>query len=270
MKKINILIILPLFLTGILFLNSCVKGDFDQPPVILPTVNFSANMTLAQLNQYYADSLHSASPVLITKDIIIKGVVISSDESGNIYKSLYLQDTTGGINVSLNQSPLYTSYKLGQMVYVKCKGLYLGNYKGVPEIGYNISGAIGQIPSSLFSTYLFLDSFPQKPPVPTITTIPAFTKGAISTLIKLDSVHFAPADTMQPFVATGAQYGTDRTIIDKNGNSVVIYSSTYANFATNLVPKGTGCVTAILSYYSGTNKFQLYIRDLNDLSGFNK
>jgi len=97
-----------------------------------------------------------------------------------------------------------------------------------------------------------------------------FTLNDISTLIKLDSVHFASADTMQPFVATGAQYGTDRTIIDKNGNQIMIYTSAYANFATNLVPKGTGSIVAILSYYSGSSSYQLYLRDINDVQGFHE
>ncbi len=270
MNKNNKIIILSVFVTAVVLFNACVKGDFDQPPVVMPHTPYPANMTIAQLNKYFTDSLHTPALALITKDIVIQGTVISSDEAGNIYKSLYIEDSTGGIDIALNQNPLYTSYKLGQRIYVKCKDLYIGNYKGVIELGYNNSGAIGQIPSSLFSSHLYLDSFPGKPPVPKIITIPSFSKDKISTLIKLDSVHFSPADTMQPFVQTGAQYGTNRTVIDKNGNQVVIYTSAYANFATVLVPKGTGCITAILSYYSGSNSYQLYLRDINDVQGFNK
>lgn len=270
MKNIRNYIIGILFITGIISFNSCVKGDFEQPPVILPTVNFAANMTIAELNQYYRDSLHSASPVLVTKDIIIQGKVISSDEAGNIYKSIYIEDSTGGINIKLDQKEIYNLYKLGQRIYIKCKGLYLGNYKGVPQIGYNNSGSIGYIPATLFSTYIFKDSFPGNPIQPKVMSIPNFTLNDISTLIKLDSVHFAPADTMQPFVIPGTPYGTDRTIIDKNGNQVVIYTSTYANFATRLVPKGTGSIVAILSYYNGTHSYQLYLRDINDVQGFHE
>jgi len=268
MKNIKKYIIAILFVSGIISLHSCIKGDFEQPPVVLPTVDFEANMTLAQLNQYYRDSLHSASPVLITKDIIIQGKVISSDKAGNIYKSLYIEDGTGGINIKLDQKEIYNIYKLGQRIYIKCKGLYLGNYKGVPQIGYNNSGSLSYIPSTLFSTYIFKDSFPGNPPTPRVMNISDFTLNDISTLIKLDSVNFAPADTMQPFVAIGAQYGTDRTIIDKNGNQIVIYTSAYADFARNLVPKGTGSIVAILSYYIGTNSYQLYLRDINDVQGF--
>lgn len=268
MKNIKTYIIALLFISGIISLNSCIKGDFEQPPVVLPTVDFAANMTLAQLNQYYRDSLHSASPVLVTKDIIVQGKVISTDKAGNIYKSLYIEDGTGGINIKLDQKEIYNIYPIGQRIYIKCKGLYLGNYKGVPQIGYNNSGSIGYIPTTLFSTYIFKDSFPGNPIAPKIMTIPGFTLNDISTLIKLDSVHFAPADTMQPFVATGAQYGTSRTIIDKNNNQVIIYTSAYADFAKTLVPKGTGSIVAILSYYNGTNSYQLYLRDINDVQNF--
>jgi hypothetical protein len=70
----------------------------------------------------------------IEDDIIIKGIVISSDQAGNIYKSLYIQDSTGGLNISLDKTNLYTIYKPGQKVYVKCKGLYLGAYGGVVQL----------------------------------------------------------------------------------------------------------------------------------------
>lgn len=270
MNDIRTFIIGVLFLTAIISLDGCIKGDFEQPPVTIPTVNFSANTTIAQLNQYYRDSLNLATPVLVTKDIIIQGKVISTDESGNIYKSLYIQDSTGGINIKLDQQAIYKIYKLGQRIYIKCKGLYLGNYKGVPQIGYINSGSFSYIPSSLFDTYIFKDSFPGNPVNPKIMTIPEFTLNDISTLIKLDSVHFAPTDTMKPFVEPDAQHGTDRTIIDKNGNQITIYTSKYANFATNLVPKGTGSIVAILSYYDGTNSYQLYLRDINDVQGFNE
>jgi len=270
MKNIKHYILGILFVTGIISFNSCIKGDFEQPPVIVPSVNFEANMTIAELNQYYRDSLHSASPILITKDIIIKGVVISSDKAGNIFKSLYIQDETGGINIKLDQKEIYNIYKLGQRIYIKCKGLYMGNYKGVPQIGYINSGSLSYIPSTLFNTYIFKDSLPGNPPTPRVMNISDFTLNDISTLIKLDSVHFAPADTMQPFVVPGTAYGTDRTIIDKNGNSIVIYTSVYADFATALVPKGTGSIVAILSYYNGTNSYQLYLRDINDVQGFHE
>jgi len=252
-----------IILAGVVFLSGCVKGDFDTPAVIEPDAGLTANMTLAEINQFYIDSLGSGFGI-INSEIIIKGVVIGNDESGNIYKSLYLEDYSGGINVALDQKDLYLSYKLGQMIYIKCKGLYLGNYGGTMQLGYDYNGAIGRIPSSLIPEHLYIDSFPQNPPVPTLITIPTFTAADLCTLVKIDSVHFAASDVGQPYSLSTAT--TNRTLLDQNGNSVIIRNSNFASFQAQLIPAGTGSIVGILSNFSGT--WQLYIRDLNDVIGF--
>ncbi|MEG0807238.1 MAG: DUF5689 domain-containing protein [Alistipes sp.] len=81
----------------------------------------------------------------------IKGKVISSDQQGNIYKSLFIWDGTAAIELKL-VNDLYLTYKLdletleSQWVYVKLSGLYLGNYRmmlsigGAPSDGFNVAG----------------------------------------------------------------------------------------------------------------------------------
>lgn len=70
----------------------------------------------------------------------IKGKVISSDRQGNIYKSLFIDDGTAGIELKLYNG-LYLDYYLNlntmesQWVYVRLDGLYLGNYRMMLSIG---------------------------------------------------------------------------------------------------------------------------------------
>ena len=73
--------------------------------------------------------------VEITQNIWIKGQVISSDQNGNVYRELYIQDETGGIDVKIGKSSLYSDFKLGQWVYVRCASLTLGSYSGMPQLG---------------------------------------------------------------------------------------------------------------------------------------
>lgn len=80
-------------------------------------------------------------------DYYIRGKVISNDEQGNIYKSLYLLDDTGAIEVRLT-SGNYLRYPMGEFdpavspieipstwVYVRVKDLYIGNYRMMLSIG---------------------------------------------------------------------------------------------------------------------------------------
>ena len=67
-------------------------------------------------------------------EVYIKGKVTSDDEDGNIYKSLYVQDETSGIELKLNNS-VGIKYKKGRWVYVYLNGLYLGNYRMMLSLG---------------------------------------------------------------------------------------------------------------------------------------
>lgn len=80
-------------------------------------------------------ALYRSPGVEIKGNIWIRGQVTSSDRTGNIYRELYIQDETGGIDVKLGKSSLYSEYKVGQWIYVNCGGLTLGSYNGMPQLG---------------------------------------------------------------------------------------------------------------------------------------
>ncbi|MBR5075008.1 MAG: hypothetical protein IKX26_07250 [Bacteroidales bacterium] len=114
---------------------SCSEWDpvvnigYDQPED-LPYPDIKANISIASVKAMYVDK-----PVHIEKDLIIGGQVTSSDQSGNIYRSMYIQDATGAIEIKIGKSSLYNDYRPGQWVYVKLNGLTLGTYEGMLQIG---------------------------------------------------------------------------------------------------------------------------------------
>ena len=80
-------------------------------------------------------ALYKSKPLEVSGNVWIKGQVISSDVTGNVYRELYIQDETGGIDVKIGKSSLYSEFTLGQWVYVFCDGLTLGAYNGMPQLG---------------------------------------------------------------------------------------------------------------------------------------
>lgn len=104
----------------------------EEPDSFSPAT-LEVTHSIAQLKTLYTKS---GNPVNIDQDIVVGGQVISSDESGNLYKSFYIQDETGAIEVKVGRSSLYSDYKMGQWVYVKCKGLTIGEYGGMLQIGF--------------------------------------------------------------------------------------------------------------------------------------
>ena len=85
-----------------------------------------------------------------TGNYYIKGKVISNDEQGNIYKSLYIFDGTAAIELKLTNGlfldyPCNLETKESMWVYVKVRGLYLGNFR--------MMLSLGDIPTSSYNSY---------------------------------------------------------------------------------------------------------------------
>ena len=101
---------------------------FSQPDKVafVPAdMDDEVNTTIADLKALYKEH---GKPVVITGTKILKAQVVSSDEDGNIYRELYIQDATGGICLKLGRSSSYDDYKLGQILYVDCEDLCIGEY----------------------------------------------------------------------------------------------------------------------------------------------
>jgi len=237
--------------------QSCIKEEFDKPPINIPSVDFESNTTIAELKGMFTSNLDT-----ITDNIIIQGIVIANDESGNLYKTLFISDNTAGIEIKLDKPGLYNEFKLGQRIYIKCQGMYIGKYNGMQQLGYKYNGAIGRLPDVLIASHLFRDSLPGAAPVPVTVTIPGLTTAHLGTLIKLENVYFETPGI--PFAETTTT--TNRNLKDASDNVILVRTSNYADFAASLLPQGSGSVVGILSVFNGD--YQFYVRDLDDLSGF--
>ena len=118
---------------------SC-DNDFDYPPVIVPVATIQPNTTIAQVKAaYWSDERNYADTILFNDEgehIIIAGRVISSDETGNIYKSLVIQDETAALAMSINNNSLSETYKVGQEVVIDLTEMYIGKYNGLQQLGF--------------------------------------------------------------------------------------------------------------------------------------
>ncbi len=250
--KTNILKIIT-GLALVLFFSACVKENFDTVPEKHYTIDFDANTTIAGLKSFY-----HGSNVLIDTNIIIKGVVTANDESGNFYKEIYLQDSTGALNIRLNSSALYPDYPIGQLVYVKCNGLYLGIYNGVYQLG---SGAnVDRIEEPFFNDYLY-KSDGGVPAEPKLLTIPELNDIDLGILIKIEGVQFQ--NTAQTY-ADSINH-TDRTTVieDCSGHPLDVRTSGYAVFANDSLPKGNG---SIIGIHGKFKDYQLKIRTTSEVN----
>jgi hypothetical protein len=254
-----ILTVLCGFLAG---LSGCTP-EFDEPAVKEYKYEKAATLTIAEFKSKYNTDFAQ-----ITAPVILKGVVNATDETGNIYKRLYLQDETGGIEISIDASNLYTKYRVGQEIFIECQDLYVGKYSGVLQIGYpylkNGVETIGRMPEIVAKSHIFLNGTPDKNVTPTVVnSISELTESMLDKVITIKGIFFTNGGK-ESFASKTKT--TSQEFTDSKGIKGIIYTSNYATFAQNILPKGLGTITAILSSYNGT--WQLIIRDKNDIGTF--
>ena len=251
--------------------TSCVDQDFDTPPADPGTSDLVANTTIADLK---AD-LVAGQFEEITEDLIIEAIVVADDESGNFFRQLIIQDNTGGIELRINVNDLYNDYPIGRKIFVKCQGLWLGDFAGKPQMGAGIfvdddgdtqmasleaGGLIDHVEKGLRDQAI-------TPKVVNINDLTISIQDPhLNTLIQIDNIEFeTPGETFATFdINSGSRFSENRIIRDCDGNEFILRSSGFSDFVNELTPTGTGSILAIYGVFGTTS--QLAIRNTSDLS----
>jgi len=245
------------------------KKNFDNPPGATDP-SIVANTSIKALK-----AMHTSAGAydVITTDIIISGVVVADDESGNLYKQLFIQDATGGLQITLDANSLYSTYPVGRKIFIKCKDLCISDYNKTMMLGVKAivagSPSLEGIPANLISKYVVGGSL-NNPVVPKVVTFADLGGTSstnmqdplIGTLIQLNDYRFAtPTGT---YSDTSAYKSTvNRDINTCGSQTLIIRTSAYANFAARTVAPGRGSVLAIYTVFGNTR--QLIIRDTTDI-----
>lgn len=255
---------LPLIASLALF--ACER-DYDAPLLTEPEYTGpAANITISELRTQNAAATEDA-PIIITQDQVLKAVITGNDESGNIFKKIYLQDETGAIEMEVDQSSVYNYYPVGQTVYVDLNGLSISVYGDEQQLGHP-EGYLFRTPWEDFEKHVSKDGWANpenaKPVViDDISTINAAPDDYKFKLVQFTGVTFQNGG--KGIFAPEDGYG-EENITDSHGNTLMIRTSNYASFAGNKLPEGKGNVTGILGRFRGT--WQLTLRTADDVSDF--
>lgn len=255
---------LPLIASLALF--ACER-DYDAPLLTEPEYTGpAANITISELRTQNAAATQDV-PIIITQDQVLKAVITGNDESGNIFKKIYLQDETGAIEMEVDQSSVYNYYPVGQTVYVDLNGLSISVYGDEQQLGHP-EGYLFRTPWEDFEKHVSKDGWANpenaKPVViDDISTINAAPDDYKFKLVQFTGVTFQNGG--KGIFAPEDGYG-EENITDSHGNTIMIRTSNYASFAGNKLPQGKGNVTGILGRFKGT--WQLTLRTANDVSDF--
>jgi hypothetical protein len=252
----------------LLCFSSCKKWEKQELQVPEYTGK-KANKTIAdikarhtELNMNITDSICQYSG----ERFIVKAMVVSSDEGGNCYKYITIQDQTGGIEIAIDQSSLFNEYPVGQIVYLNCGGLVVGDYYNKYQVGWIYENSIGRI------NYMLLNRYLSKEGLPSLDNIKDFSPcGGICEInsdadLSNDKVNCLCTIKKARFSSSchGLRLATNEVTCDRalENYSVVVRTSNYAKFR-NIVIDATKeyDLTGILTIYKSDYQFTLRTAD---------
>lgn len=296
MKKIKFIALAFLALT----LGSCMGDGYADPDLTekVPASPWGNNslreknvISIADLKTQFATIINSDNGYKqIEKDMMIKAVVTGNDVSGNIYNQVSVQDASGAIIITINGSGLSGYLPVGQEILVNLKGLYIGSYKKLPQIGgVNTKLSDGSLGMGKIERAIWNEHFKILNPgeADASTVVPeefdrtklnnltkeekaafaAYMEANVCKLMTLKKVQFAsangtnvwaPDDTNTSLELIDAETGTRI-----NKNNLVVRNSGYSKFANEVIPQGVFDITGIFTRFGNT--WQIVLRNTDDL-----
>lgn len=286
MKKIKFIALAFLALT----LGSCMGDGYADPDLTekVPAAPYGNNslreknvISIADLKNQFATVIANSSYKLIEKDMMIKAVVTGNDVSGNIYNQVSVQDASGAIIIAINGSGLSGYLPVGQEILVNLKGLYIGSYKKLPQIGgvntklSDGSLGMGKIERAIWNEHFKIlnpgeaDASTVVPEEFDLTklTDAAYMDANVGKLMTLKKVKFASANGTNVWAPDDSN--TSLELIDAetgkkiSSSNLVVRNSGYSKFANEVVPQGVFDITGIFTRFGDT--WQIVLRSTDDL-----
>ena len=261
--------------------SGCVNDTYDVPK--FDTCVDPGLTKTKEVSQIYALAINpvAKSPSVIPNtptynmDDIIEAYVISSDEGGNFFKSMYFQPTDGsvGFNLSIDEVNLYTkNFQPGKKVFLKINGLAYANptsfgvgliFGAPPTEQY----AVNRLPNLEYPKHLIAScvSTSEDAIVHKITLAQANLGAAyLNTLVEIDEVQFTDESSSGTFDTYRNDDYDSNTYLTNGLNSLIVRTSRYANFAGYKVPSGKGKIKGILTKYNSS--YQIILRTERDVN----
>ncbi|MBR4534700.1 MAG: hypothetical protein IKO85_09230 [Bacteroidaceae bacterium] len=275
-----------IFLTFVsaMMLTACMDGEWEAPDMTNPaygnnaiTVDASKQVTIGELKTTYASVIAGSGFERITDEKQLQCTVIGNDIGGNIYKQIIVQDATGALVVGINGTGLFPFLSVGQQILIDLKDLCIGGYGEQPQLGDEYNGSIGRMSTEKWQQHVKI--------LPThdisqIDTIDFFSvaKNDIDRycghLVCLKDVQIGDADgttTLAPEYKSGTTLTYNgstngyvhHTLNGESMNSLLLRTSTYADFAALVIPQKPVTLYGIATRYRST--WQILIRAEEDI-----
>ncbi len=255
MWRINLLILI----IGMLLATPACRS-FDEPT--LKQSERSANITL----QSFVEKVGDRS-LVINEPLVVGGYVISSDEESNFYKSLVIDDGTAAIEIMVGLYDSFNLYPLGYYLEIDLQGCGAGRHYGVVQVG-RPAKEYGSFPAEYFASRVLLDKHivifdDYQEFKPLVCEIGALEESLCGRLVTIEGLQLVSAKYPDAWeVNLEGEWQGYNFFEDKEGHTIVVYTSEYATYGEHLIPEGELSITGVLQWgtVAGEERFMLKMR----------
>lgn len=269
---------------------SCMGSDYAAPGLDPDNAPWGNNeitetnvVSIADLKARYASTIASNGYVKIEEDMQIKGVVTGNDYAGNIYQQIPVQDETGALVVGVSASALHGFLPEGQEILIDLKDLYIGGYGEQCQIGSVYTSpntgktGIGRMDRYTWQKHFRLigEADAAKADAlaedfdPSKLTDASYMEANAGKLMTIRRVSFLNADGKSVFAPDDGSVAltsncANRALREYSSKNIVVRTSTYADFAQEVIPEGTKDIKGIFTRYYDT--WQILLRSTDDIT----
>lgn len=255
-----------------LLLISCVQtDDFEVPEVKTLELEVQTNTTIQAIKNAFEQSQKELFTFDAEDNSVMEGFVISSDEAGNFYKVLVIQDksenATAGVELLIDTKSYFTKYNFGRKIQVKMAGLSMKNDQGKYKIGYNLKNDVVAIPETLLDDFIFR-STETATIIPKKIEISQLSKTDINTLLRLENMQFNHDEIGKTYAGEQFDEFNGERGLKQCANllPITLSTSTYCDFKSNLISDKKGSLEAVFTKDFYGEKYVLVLNTPNSLN----
>lgn len=250
-----------------LHITGCGRYVGTPSPETLP----QANTTIERLHSY----LSKSDVAIIEEDVVVVGRVTSSDAAENFFRTMTIEDESGGIELLVGEYDLHTAYPEGLNVALRLRDCALGYRYGVLQAGSSAEAYtnydIDYLATRQAIDRVIVRSLDVEPRNPLHKYISELDDSMCGRLLRIDSLQLigsTSVDTLAGETIDRATWQGYSMFVDSNHDTLVVYTREYARYATHLIPNTTLSLQGIVQYakHPVNNRYyyQLKMRDEKD------
>lgn len=245
--------------------TSCVNDDDYSTPNLndLNCIEVDSLATTKTIQEIFdIATAANGSPVNYTANDVIDAYVVSSDKGGNFFKTIHFEaaDRSIAFSALVDYANYSSLYQVGRHVKIKLKDTYIQIKDGGLLIGQLDGNSVFRIAQPLvIPTFprTCEDVKPEDSLVTKLTITEAIASNVhLNKLIEIDSVQFTASAVGKPYhIPANGNSGTNSTITDINGKTIVVRSGSFSKYAVKIVPGNSGKIRGVLTRFGTTYQF---------------